>query len=83
MKTPIPRISTRGYYDLTTGKTKKASNYYLYPKHSFENFYGQKEICIMIHGLRNDKLGAVNKFEIAQRNLRKIGYRFPVSEYFR
>ena len=78
LKTPFPRISTRGYYDLTTGSTKKNSNYYLYPKRSFENLYGQKEICIMIHGLRNDKIGAVNKFKIAKRNLQKIGYKFPV-----
>ena len=78
LKTPFPRISTRGYYDLSTGSTKKNSNYYLYPKRSFENLYGQKEICIMIHGLRNDKIGAVNKFKIAKRNLQNIGYKFPV-----
>ena len=81
MKSKIPRISTRGYYDLTTGKTKKTSSYYLYPKKSFENLYGQKEVSIMIHGLRNDKAGAVNKFEIARRQLKKVGYNFPVIGY--
>ena len=35
----------------------------------------------MIHGLRNDKTGAVNKFEIARRQLKKIGYNFPVIGY--
>ena len=81
MSAPIPRITTRGYYDLTTGKTKKNNSYYLYPKSSFDKLIGQKEISIMIHGLRNDKAGAVNKFEIAQRQLRKIRYRFPVIGY--
>ena len=78
MKKPIPRITTRGYYDLSNGKTLKKNPYYLYPKSSFENLYGKKEISIMIHGLRNDKTGAVNKFEIAQRQLHKIGYPYPV-----
>ena len=32
----------------------------------------------MIHGLRNDKAGAVNKFMIAKNRLRKIGYPHPV-----
>lgn len=81
MVSQIPRISTRGYYDLTDGKTKKTSRYYLYPKNSFEKLHGQKEISIMIHGLRNDKAGAVNKFEIAKRQLRKIGYKYPVIGY--
>lgn len=81
MKTPIPRITTRGYYELTTGKTLKNNPYYLYPKSSFEKLYDQKEISIMIHGLRNDKAGAVNKFEIAKKQLRKIGYRYPVIGY--
>ena len=35
----------------------------------------------MIHGLRNDKADAVNKFEIAKRQLRKIGYKYPVIGY--
>lgn len=77
----IPRISTRGYYDLFSGRTKKSSGYYLYPRRSFEKLYGQKEISIMIHGLRNDRAGAVNKFEIARRRLRQIGYKHPVIGY--
>ena len=81
MKSIIPRITTRGYYDLTTGRTKKTSNYYLYPKQSFAKLYGKKELSIMIHGLRNDKAGAVSKFEIAKKQLRKIGYSYPVIGY--
>jgi len=77
-KQPFPRISTRGYFDLTTGKTIKSKGYYLYPKRAFSKLYGQKEIVIMIHGLRNDKADAVNKFEIAKRQLRKLGYLHPV-----
>ena len=58
---PIPRISTRGYYDLSTGETLKKNQYYLYPKKDFEKLKGSKELTIMIHGLRNDKKGAVAK----------------------
>jgi hypothetical protein len=32
----------------------------------------------MIHGLRNDKSGALAKFKIAQKRLRQLGYRHPV-----
>ena len=78
MKRPIPRISTRGYFDLKTGKTIKTNKYFLYPKKSFERLYGQNEITIMIHGLRNDCQAAVNKFEIAKKRLKQLGYHYPV-----
>jgi len=35
----------------------------------------------MIHGLQNNKAGAVAKFKIAQRRLRSLGYRHPVIGY--
>jgi len=35
----------------------------------------------MIHGLQNNKAGAVAKFKIAQRRLRSLGYRYPVIGY--
>jgi len=35
----------------------------------------------MIHGLQNNKAGAVAKFKIAQRKLRALGYRYPVIGY--
>jgi len=75
---PIPRISTRGYYDLTTGKTLKTNSYYLYPKNDFKNLSGSKDITIMIHGLRNDNAGAVAKVLLAKNKLRKLGYLYPV-----
>ncbi|MDH5463682.1 MAG: TMCO4 family protein [Nitrosopumilus sp.] len=75
---PIPRISTRGYYDLTSGKTLKTNSYYLYPKRDFKNLMGSKEFTIMIHGLRNDNAGAIAKVLLAKNRLRKLGYRFPV-----
>jgi esterase/lipase superfamily enzyme len=74
----IPRITTRGYYDLTNGSTLKSNSYYLYPKKSFEKLRRKKEITIMIHGLQNNKAGAVAKFKIAQQRLRALGYRYPV-----
>jgi len=35
----------------------------------------------MIHGLQNNKAGAVAKFKIAQRKLRSLDYRYPVIGY--
>jgi len=35
----------------------------------------------MIHGLQNNKAGAVAKFKIAQQRLRALGYRYPVVGY--
>lgn len=80
MKKPlhIPRISTRGYYDLTTGKKLKNAPYFLYPKNSFTKLYGKKDMAIMVHGLRNDRKDAVRKFLIAKKRLRQLGYFFPV-----
>lgn len=74
----IPRISTRGYYDLTTGKTLKTNSYYLYPKKDFKKLLGCKELTIMIHGLRNDNAGAVAKVLLARNRLRRLGYSYPV-----
>ena len=42
MKKIIPRISTRGYYDLTYGKTLKKNSYFLYPKKDFEKLIGKE-----------------------------------------
>ncbi len=75
---PIPRISTRGYYDLSTGKTIKTNSYYLYPKKDFKKLIGSKEITIMIHGLQNNNAGAVAKVLLARNRLRKLGYTHPV-----
>jgi hypothetical protein len=77
----IPRISTRGYYDLTTGKTIKKNSYFLYPKNYFKNIENTKEITIMIHGLRNDNAGAIAKVVIAKNRLKQLGYSFPVIGY--
>jgi hypothetical protein len=74
----IPRISTRGYYDLSTGAKLKKNSYYLYPKKSFEKLNGEKELVIMIHGLRNDKSGAIEKVILAKRRLKQLGYVHPV-----
>ena len=74
----ILRISTRGYYDLSAGVKLKKNSYYLYPKKSFEKLNGKKEIVIMIHGLRNDKRGAIEKVILAKRRLKQLGYVHPV-----
>ncbi|MCV0411720.1 DUF726 domain-containing protein [Nitrosarchaeum sp.] len=78
MKKIIPRISTRGYYDLMYGKTIKNNPYFLYPKKAFDDLVGSKELVIMIHGLRNDNAGAIAKVVLAKNRLSKLGYRHPV-----
>lgn len=78
---PIPRISTRGYYDLSSGTTLKNNSYYTYPKNDFKKLVDSQEITIMIHGLRNDNAGAVAKVVLAQKQLRKLGYVHPVIGY--
>ncbi len=75
---PLPRISTRGYYDLSNGNTLKNNTYYTYPKKDFKKFIDSKEITIMVHGLRNDNAGAVAKVLLAKNRLRKLGYVYPV-----
>ena len=75
---PVTRISTRGYYDLSSGKTLKNNFYYLYPKKDFKKLIGSKELTIMIHGLQNDRAGAVAKVVLARNRLRKLGYSYPV-----
>ena len=74
----IPRISTRGFYDLSSGKTIKKKPYDLYPKKFFEKLGEAPEFTIMIHGLRNNKKDALKKFRIAQTRLRQLGYRHHV-----
>ncbi|MFB5624181.1 MAG: DUF726 domain-containing protein, partial [Nitrosopumilus sp.] len=75
---PVPRISTRGYYDLSNGNTLKNNRYYTYPKNDFKKLIGSQEITIMIHGLRNDNTGAIAKVVLAKKQLRKLGYLHPV-----
>ena len=74
----IPRISTRGYYDLRSGKTIKNNSYFLYPKKDFKKLVGSKELVIMIHGLRNDNSGAIAKVILAKNRLSYLGYHYPV-----
>ncbi|MBS3922408.1 MAG: DUF726 domain-containing protein [Nitrosarchaeum sp.] len=78
MTKAIPRISTRGYYDLMSGKTIKDNPYFLYPKKYFNDLVGSKELVIMIHGLRNDNAGAIAKITLAKNRLFHLGYRHPV-----
>lgn len=78
MKKTIPRISTRGYYDLTYGKTIKKNSYFLYPKKSFDKLIGSKELVIVIHGLRNNNAGAIAKAVLVKKRLLNLGYVYPV-----
>lgn len=76
MNTEFPRITTRGHFDLRTGKDLgKSNNYYLYPSKKFNSIIKSKEIVIFIHGMRNTRWGAQNGGKVLRRTLRKIGYK--------
>ena len=77
----FPKISTRGFYDLKTGKTLKNISYDAYPKTSFEKISLKSEIVIMIHGLRNNKSGALAKYVIAEKRLKTLNYKHDVVGY--
>lgn len=82
MKSRIPHISTRGYYDLHTGvPLRTGARYSVFPRQYFAMRTPPREIAIMVHGMRNDRAGAAKKFAIAQRRLRTLGYTFPVIGY--
>lgn len=74
----IPRITTRGYYDLRSGASIRRAAYGVYPAKFFANLGAHNEFTIMVHGMRNDISGALAKFEIAQGRLRRLGYAHPV-----
>jgi len=78
LKSRTPRISTRGFYDLGSGRKLRDKSYDLYPKRFFKSLANAQEITIMIHGLRNSKSGALTKFSIAQGRLIHLGYGHPV-----
>jgi len=77
----FPKISTRGFYDLKTGKTLKNISYDIYPKTNFEKISQKSEIVIMIHGLRNNKSGALAKYVIAEKRLKTLNYKYDVVGY--
>jgi hypothetical protein len=77
----FPKISTRGYYDLKTGKTIKNTSYDIYPKTTFHKILQKSEIVIMIHGLRNNKSGALAKYVIAEKRLKSLNYPHNVVGY--
>ena len=77
----FPKISTRGYYDLKTGKTIKNTSYNIYPKNTFHKILQKSEIVIMIHGLRNNKSGALAKYVIAEKRLKLLNYPHDVVGY--
>jgi len=78
LKKIFPRITTRGFYDLVTGKTIVKSSYRLYPKKKFDELANSKELTIVIHGLRNNSSGALSKFIIAQKRLKNLKYSHDV-----
>ena len=73
-----PRITTRGYYDKTTGKALRDSRYSLYPSNLLNRLASSDDMCIVIHGMRNDSAGATSKIRTASDRLKILGYSHPV-----
>ena len=73
----IPRITTRGCYNLVDGRALRPGvTYRLYPRRYFEDMIrGSPELVIMVHGLRNDDRGALEKVVIAREMLARLGRR--------
>ncbi|MCE2497573.1 MAG: DUF726 domain-containing protein [Nitrosopumilaceae archaeon] len=71
----IPRITTRGCYNLVDGRALRPGvTYRLYPCRYFEDAVrGSPELVIMVHGLRNDDRGALEKVVIAREMLARLG----------
>ena len=55
--------------------------YEIYPPKAFDELSKKPEFTIMIHGLRNDKSGALAKYVIAQKRLKTLHYKYPVIGY--
>ena len=79
----FPRVTTRGYYDLHTGKRLNNNNYNLYPKKKFNKIFKAEEVVIFVHGMRNSRWGAQNSGKILRRTIRKLGYnrKYPVISF--
>ena len=75
---PFPRVTTRGYYSLLDGSALKRGRYYLSPAPAFGGIMRSGEIVLVVHGLRNDRAAAVEKFRLCRGRLRELGYGFPV-----
>lgn len=74
----IPRVTTRGYYNRTNGDTISTKRYSLYPPNLLRILVDSPEVCIMVHGMRNDSAGAASKIRIAADKLALLGYEYPV-----
>lgn len=74
----VPRVSTRGYYDLGTGAALKKKRYDLCPKNLFDYLGRHSEFTLVVHGMRNNRSGALSKFRIVRERLLHLGYLHPV-----
>ena len=77
----FPKVSTRGFYDLQNGKTLTNIYYEIYPPQKIETIINKPEFVIMIHGLRNNKSGALAKYIIAEKRLKRLHYKHSVIGY--
>ncbi len=85
----IPRVSTRGRYDLETGRLLPGAADYDYALRFSLQFAvwragggrGGPEMALVVHGMRNGRTAASEKFAAAEAALRRLGYRRMVAGY--
>lgn len=70
--------TTRGTFNLWTGKRLRHKPVYITPKNKFQKLAKVKEIVIFIHGMRNTTVGAKMGTNTLRLRLRKLGYKHPI-----
>ena len=71
-------VSTRGSFNLWTGKKLKDKPIFITPKRKFEQLKNADEVVIFIHGMRNSTVGAKMGTNALRLRLRRLGYKHPV-----
>lgn len=83
MSKRIPRITTRGMYDLHDGSEipNHVEDYRIYPKYCSKNLDIAKELVVIVHGMRNTNFGALEKVPITKLKLKQLRYRKDIIAY--
>lgn len=68
-------VSTRGTYDLYTGRKIKSKKQFITPIKKYNAISKAKEITIFVHGMRNSTIGAKMGTNALRLRLRRLGYK--------
>ena len=70
--------STRGSFNLWSGKKLKDKPIFITPKNKFQKLAKAQEVVIFVHGMRNSTVGAKMGTNALRLRLRKLGYKHPI-----